>query len=369
MVELSGAMQPWARVGPGRVIVSWMPCDCPAATATGASAAVPRQGHLPGSQRARRCKPHLLCLRPICCHHPRSRESDMAKIGRAQIVEPTQLSLFEASAERLTQALVPGASVDRYGRTWRIGHTSTDGNRLLGRIGFEGERQTFIWDEQAKDFVPGPTPNGLVVPFVINLDSLRVVFHVRPPLIRARSFTGALEGILRYATGDDWRVEPVTRHVSFEEWRATVSRVTRMYFHVEPPNPNWEGRPQLQSLMSRLGDLDSADFLFVAESGVQTDDELVKELVDHVYRRHYGRSTADGPRLIDGHVIETVLDSNAGETEEVGSLADVPADDPELAMLMGDLEQDGALDEAEAGIGLATALEGSDPDGESEADV
>src|SRR5215472_14653143 len=28
--------------GPGRVIVSWMPCDCPAATASGASGA----GHL-----------------------------------------------------------------------------------------------------------------------------------------------------------------------------------------------------------------------------------------------------------------------------------------------------------------------------------
>jgi hypothetical protein len=292
----------------------------------------------------------------------------MAKIARAQIIAPGQGSLFETTAELLASVLVPGASVERYSRTWRIGHTAREDDRLLGRIGFEGERQTFIWNDESKDFLPGPSPNGLVVPFVINLNSLRVVFQVRPPTIRARSFTGALEGILRHATDQDWRVEPVTHQMSFEDWRATVTKVTRMYFLAERPNPNWEGRPELEGLMRRLGDLDSAGFVFSAENGINTNDELAVELVDHVYRRDYGRGSAAGPREIDGRIIESVLDSETGETEDVGSLAEV-SDDPELSMLMVDLELEAPTEEAQAELdGLVSAIEGSDPFPESESD-
>src|ERR1017187_1298470 len=41
VVELSGALPSWPCLGPGRVIVSWMPCDCPSATQCASGA-----GHL-----------------------------------------------------------------------------------------------------------------------------------------------------------------------------------------------------------------------------------------------------------------------------------------------------------------------------------
>lgn len=273
----------------------------------------------------------------------------MAKIARAQIAEPKQPSMLETSAEILARVLVPGASVERYRRVWRLGHISVEGDLLLGRIGFEGERQTFTWDEESKDFVPGPTPNGLVVPFVINMDNFRVVFQVRPPDIKVNSFTGALEGILKGATDQDWRVEPLTHQIRFEAWRSTVDKVTRLHFHIEQPNPNWEGRPSLEELMRRLGNLDTADFGFAAENGIVTDDELIVELVDHV-QRNYGRGTAVGTREIDGRVIESVLDTDLGETEEIGSVAEVTRSDAELALLMGELEDTEPAEESDADV-------------------
>jgi hypothetical protein len=290
----------------------------------------------------------------------------MAKIARAQIARPGQESMFESPAQTLTRVLVPGASARRFSRVWRLGHTNVSDEELLGRIGFEGERRTFMWNEESKDFLPGPSPNGLVVPFVINLANFQVVFQIRPPEIRPHSFTGALERILRDATGQDWGVEPIIRQMSFEAWRATVTKVTRMHFHVEQPNPNWEGRPELENLMHRLGDLDSADFGFNAENGIATDDELIVELVNHVNQRNYGRSQAVGIREFDSHVVESVLDSASGETEEIGSLAEVPRGDGDLALLMGEIEQ---AEQAEGDQGSLFELGGAESAGESEADV
>jgi len=295
----------------------------------------------------------------------------MAKIARAQITPPGQQSLLETAEQTLLRVLRPGASVERYARTWRIGQINPVATYVLdGRIGFEGERRTFMWDEEAQDFIPGPSPNGLVVPFVINLLNLTAVFQIRPPDIRATSFTGAVEGMLRAATGEPWRVEPITRQVSFDSWRATVSKVTRMHFHVEPPNPNWEGRPQLEDLMRRLGNLDAADFDFVAENGVATDDELIVELADHV-QRHYGRMSATGRREVGvaaGQVVESVLDSEAGEIEELEREADVPPNDPELRILMREIERAGTAEAPYVEQVIGQAIE-DDSGGELEAGV
>jgi hypothetical protein len=261
----------------------------------------------------------------------------MAKIGRAQIIEPGQLSLFGNSAQVLAQVLEPGASVTRHTRLWRLGQTSSDSDYLVSRIGFEGQRNTFVWKEESKDFVEAPAPNGLFVPFAINLHTLSVVFQVRPPDIRVQSFAGALQGILRQATDNDWRVEAQIHRTSFQAWRATVDRVIRFNFHVEQPNPNWEGRPDLENIMERLGDLDAADFGFVAENGIVTDDELVVEIVDHV-QRGYGHGSATGLREIDGRVVESVMHTDSGEIEEITELINIRADDADLLRLWTELQ-------------------------------
>jgi hypothetical protein len=62
-----------------------------------------------------------------------------------------------------------------------------------------------------------------------------------------------------------------------------------------------------------------------------------------------------------------VLDSATGETEEIGSLAEVPRDDRDLALLMGELEQ-AEQAEDEGGI-VSLELDGAESAGESEADV
>ncbi len=93
----------------------------------------------------------------------------MAKIARAQIVPPGQMSLMETFNQTVVRALQPGASTVRYRRTWRIGLTTIfpEDEILYSRIGFESSHKTVLWDEETKDFQPAPTPSGQVAPFAI----------------------------------------------------------------------------------------------------------------------------------------------------------------------------------------------------------
>jgi hypothetical protein len=155
----------------------------------------------------------------------------------------------------------PGASTVRYRRTWRIGHTtaSREDQILYSRLGFEGSRTTVIWDEEDADFLSAPVPSGQFVPFAIDLRTLAVAFQTRPPDIKVSSFTGALQSVLREESRDfGWRVESQIRQLTFDEWRSTVDRVTRLRFRLERPNPNWAGRPEIESIFQQLGGLDQA---------------------------------------------------------------------------------------------------------------
>lgn len=241
----------------------------------------------------------------------------MAKIARAKIVPPEQMSLMESANQAIVRVLRPGASTVRYRRTWRIGLTSVvlDDDTLYSRIGFEGAHTTIVWDEETKDFQRAPIPSGQVVPFAIDLKDLTVAFQTRPPEIKVNSFTGALQGVLRDQTSEpDWRVESRIRRVTFDEWRSTVEKVTHLHFRAERPNPNWEGRPDLEEIFNQLGGLDQAEFDFQAEGGINTDASLVRQLLAQVER--YGRGVAVGMRKINGETIESVMDTEHGEAEE-----------------------------------------------------
>ena len=51
----------------------------------------------------------------------------MAKIAKAQIVPPEQMSLLESPNQTVVRVLQPGASTERYRRTWRLGFTTVGG--------------------------------------------------------------------------------------------------------------------------------------------------------------------------------------------------------------------------------------------------
>jgi hypothetical protein len=146
----------------------------------------------------------------------------------------------------LQRILVPGASTERYNRIWHVGRTEVDDGFFFGRLGFEGSGTADLWNEEERDFEEARTPAGVAAPFAIELSNLKLVFQTRGQDIRVTSFIGAMQGILRDASGQDWRIETAKTEMSFRQWRATVERVTQMRFHIEPPNPNYQGRPTLQ---------------------------------------------------------------------------------------------------------------------------
>ncbi len=244
---------------------------------------------------------------------PRFRST--GKVARARIIPPDQLSLFEEPSEQLVRVLVPGATTERFGRVWHVGRTEGDRTFLYGRLGFEGTGKADLWNDEDKDFEESRTPSGVAAPFAIRLRDLSLVFQTRGQDIRVTSFTGALQGILRDATGSqNWRVVTDRAQVTFREWRVTVDKVTQMRFAVFPPNPNYQGRPQLESLIAGAS-LSAADITLRAEDGINTDSEIVTELLDHV-ERGYGRDVAVAERSADGEVIETVYSSElSGESE------------------------------------------------------
>ena len=226
---------------------------------------------------------------------------DTGKVARAQIIPPAQPSLFtESAGSELLRLLVPGASTERYSRIWHIGRTEVEDGFFFGRLGFEGSGTADLWNEDERDFEEKPTPAGVAAPFAILLSNLNLVFQTRGQDIQVTSFTGAMQKILRDASAQDWFVETAHTRMSFAEWRATVERVTQMRFHVEPPNPNYEGRPDLQRLIQGAS-LSAADIALHSENGINTDADIVTQLLDHV-GRDYGRNGAVGERPIDGEI-------------------------------------------------------------------
>jgi hypothetical protein len=240
---------------------------------------------------------------------------DTGKVARARVIPPQQPSLFEPDpGDEVRRILVPGASTERYGRIWHVGRTEVEDGILYGRLGFEGSGLADLWSEDDKDFQETRTPAGVAAPFAIQLTGLRMVFQTRGQDIRVTSFVGAMQGILRDATGQSWRIETDRREVTFAQWRSTVEKVTQMRFTVEPPNPNYEGRPDLERLIEGAS-LSAAEIVLRSEDGIVTDADIVTQLLDHA-ERGYGRDVAVGERTVDGEVVESVYSSELhGETE------------------------------------------------------
>lgn len=282
---------------------------------------------------------------------PRTRNT--GKVARAQIIPPAQESLFEEHSprEELIRALAPGASTERYQRVWHVGRTEVEDDILFGRLGFESSGHADLWNEDDKDFQEARTPAGVAAPFAVQLSDFRLVFQTRGQDIRVTSFIGAIRGILRDGTGQDWRVEAIRREMSFPEWRRTVDRVIQMRFSVEPPNPNYEGRPDVERLIEGAR-LNAAEIVLRSQEGIDTDADIVVQLLDHV-NLGYGSDVAVGERPVTEdvteaeEVIEVVYSSELnGETEVVIRPANPETGEVEVATLREELTRPADAEDA-----------------------
>jgi len=189
-----------------------------------------------------------------------------------------------------------------------LGQWDEDREFLAGRIGFQAAGGVAeIWDEQATDFKEQELPAGTTSPFVVELGSLRIAFQLRPGVIARGSFSGALQGLLNEASAfDRWQVEPEFQRVSWDEWTASVTRITRFEVRLDRPNPNYHGRDHVEEMIEGVGSrtvrvIHEADLETL--EGLDVDDDFITEAIDHA--GEYGSWRAVG---------ETEV---AGETERV----------------------------------------------------
>jgi hypothetical protein len=215
-------------------------------------------------------------------------------------VESATISDLDSLA---ADSLVPGKSISRYGREWRMGAVSRlEVGVWAGRIGFQrttgsGE----IWNDKVGDFMTVPIIEGKTSPFVLDLRRRDVAYQLRPGVIKRQSFTGAFEQLLNEGVGwPAWAVVPQLDEMTFAEWQGSVDRIDSIHFKLELPNPNWEGREDLGQVMSEF---DAALLEITAKAdpddpdGIDLSTGLPAQAVAHV-EREYGTFKATGK--VDG---------------------------------------------------------------------
>jgi hypothetical protein len=242
----------------------------------------------------------------------------IGSVVRARIVRP-ESSLITLKRKRrgtITRSLVPGASTERNGRVWRIGRTVLEDDFLYGLLGVERREAAEFWNQTAKDFENAGKLVNIVSPFVIRLTDLELAFQLRHPDIQLTSFTDAIEKILREETGENWRIEATEgAEIPFGQWRRSVDAVHQIRFHIVRPNPNYEGRPDLERLIEGAR-LTAANIDLQSDTGITTDSDIVRQLLDHADAGN-GSYVASAERpAVDGHRVETLFSSELhGETE------------------------------------------------------
>jgi hypothetical protein len=154
--------------------------------------------------------------------------------------DPTDLFSVPDS-DAFLQSLRVGAQETRYGRTWRMAQWHpADPHYVLGRIGFEVAGATETWSEARSDFQVTEMTQGHTSPFAVDLRTLRVAFQVRPGQIKVTTFTENLRALLEAGGPYLWEVRPESDRPSWEEWLASVARVSEVRLTIHTPNPHYE---------------------------------------------------------------------------------------------------------------------------------
>jgi hypothetical protein len=223
---------------------------------------------------------------------PRWRDAAVA-FARVEIsrVYRDRLAPWKRVVDYLANSLVPGTTIERYGRVWRMGQVRSEGRVFVGRIGYERPGEIAeLWDSETRDFKETRLREGLTSPFALSNQNLVVVFQLRAGRIKANSFTGAFQALLNEAIGRPmWRVQPLVVGEDWLRWQSRVDRIDRVEVRVERPNPNYHGRGEVERIVegtrSRL-----VKMIFDARDdeldGLNVDDPLIREAIEHALDDH-----------------------------------------------------------------------------------
>jgi hypothetical protein len=205
--------------------------------------------------------------------------------------------MAEDPVDALARSLVPGTSVERYGRTWRMGRWRWDDSAIVGRIGFEEEPGvTELWNREVSDFEERALPSGVTSPFAIQAPDLRVAFQLRPGKIRPTTFTGALQALLNRASPFwSWRVEREVIEMPWETWLGRVTRITHLSVTLRRPNPHYGDREYVERLIEGVrARVFTGDWKARPDDpgGIDLGDEIIREAIEHA--SEYGKWSAAG---------------------------------------------------------------------------
>jgi len=191
---------------------------------------------------------------------------------------------------------VPGISVTRYDRIWRIGQWTTQPSGVItGRMGFESrEAATTIWDDLKNDFVPAHPRLGQTSPFAIDPETLRIAFQLQGQTIRPWTFRGNFVALLRRASDYRWELHlDGVDQPSWETWTSSIDRLAKVHITMTRPNPRFNDA-QIDHLFT---DTKSAAVEIVLNaSGDESVDidsyTFIEHCIDHASR--YGNYDAVG---------------------------------------------------------------------------
>lgn len=218
---------------------------------------------------------------------PGRRQGRSARVLMGQ-VSPPDLPGVVTLERALREALVTGAYATRFRREWRMGRMTSQGQVIVGRIGYGTDDTVDIWDEERQDFRQAAVPLGQTSPFALNVSTGRIVFQ-RRTTISAGSFTGAFALLLNISSSYlGWGVDVDETPESFAEFVDSVDSVQRLTITMRPQNPNYRGRRTVQHLIE--GAQTAMAQLTLTGESINTADDVVAQAIDHALE--YGKVTA-----------------------------------------------------------------------------
>lgn len=220
----------------------------------------------------------------------------------------------------LRQSLVPGASVERHNKLWRVGPLIDVPGRpgsIGSRIGFEDSSTSNVWDHEAQDWTTIDTVEGTVYPFVLDFATGRLAYQASSS-VRLLSAVQAL--LNSNPQGTRWRVQAVMVRQSWSEWRSSVRRVRRLRFRLVEPNPNFDGRPRIEEMLDGTRSK-TADVVLTTDlddlEGLDLESVFVKQAIAHSVEKGYGYLKAEGEVVVDGQPVERRFDSQVEGSEYI----------------------------------------------------
>jgi len=177
-----------------------------------------------------------------------------------------------------------------------MGQVADEERAVVGRIGYERAGDLAeLWDPELKDFKEERLREGLTSPFALDRSNLVVIFQLRSGRIEHHSFTGAFRALLNEASGEPiWGIRPIVQGVTWERWRESVTRVRHLEVRLERPNPNYQGRDEIERIIEGAK-ARMVRMVFDAQEdeveGLNLDDEVVHEAIEHA-RADYGNVKA-----------------------------------------------------------------------------